>query len=514
MKLVLVNIYPEDMLAEYMLSSYVLKAYLDSYGNDIETVVLDFPVGSSAEEISGRITKEDPDLVGYSCYVWNMEKVKNVAGKLKGKYRQLLGGPEISLSSVSPEFGADHFIIGEGERQLLALVKSLQGNSRPLIGESAYGLGNGKGGRQAVNVTNLDEIPSPYIKGVMPEHLYKRRMALLETQRGCKYRCKFCVYHKNLPSIRYYSLERVKRELNYLIKEKGVYALRIFDASFTSDLPRAKAIIKYLIELKKVVRLPWIYWEWRWEDTDEEFIQLLGKLKYKERISNSNSLVPLDRPQHYTEMLEGYTAINSVGVESFNPQSMKAVGRAPVDIRKFDRFMGWVKQYNIALKLDLIIDLPYETYRSYWKGVEEFLPYLENTDHILNIHLLEILPGSKLEEEARKYGLLYGKNAPHLVKETGAFAGNDLVFSSKLTALLLRLINSPLRKEFLRYFKSCKEFEKEFTLESFLHRLYAEGIKQNLPEIKLVTADMVDEDYWESQIFEDVPSEWLKEVLR
>jgi radical SAM superfamily enzyme YgiQ (UPF0313 family) len=514
MKLVLVNIYPEDTLAEYMLSSYVLKAYLDSYGNDIETEVLDFPVGSGAEEISGRIIKENPDLVGYSCYVWNIEKVKNVVGKLKGRYRQLLGGPEISLSSVSPESGTDHFIIGEGERQLLELVNSLQGNSRLLISQSTYGAGNGKGSRQAGNVANLDEIPSPYLKGVMPEHLYKRRMALLETQRGCKYRCKFCVYHKNLPSIRYYSLERVKQELIYLIKEKGVYALRIFDASFTSDLPRAKTIIKYLIELKKEVRLPWIYWEWRWEDADEEFIQLLGKLKYKERISNSNSLVPLDRPQHYTEMLEGYTAINSVGVESFNAQSMKAVGRAPVDIKKFDRFMGWVKQHNAALKLDFIIDLPYETYQSYWRGVEGFLPYLENTDHILNVHLLEILPGSKLEEEAQKYRLLYGKDAPHLVKETGAFVRNDLTFSSKLTALLFRMINSPLRQECLRYFKFRKQRERNLTLEGLLKGLYHDRIKRDFPGIKLVTAEMVDEDYWENRIFEDVPSEWLKEVLR
>jgi hypothetical protein len=500
MKLLLVNVYPADTMAEYMLSAYVLKAYLDKYGHNISTQVLNFSLETIPEDIANQITKENPDAAGYSCYVWNMDKIKSTTHLLKGKYVQIFGGPEISRQNIDTTKDADYCITGEGEKQLLSLVESLQGED------------NRKSKDQSDSVTELDEIPSPYLDGAMPEKLYKRNMALLETQRGCKYRCKFCVYHKNLPRIRYYSLERVEKELRFLIKDKGVFALRIFDATLTSDLARAKKIIKYLINLKKEARLPWIYWEWRWEDVDEEFIRLLGEMKYREQICNSNSLNPLDRPQHYSEMLEGYTAINSIGVESFNPESMKAVSRAPIDAQKFAQVMGWVKQYNIALKMDLIMDLPHETYWSYWQEVEGLLPYLEDTDHILNIHLLEILPGSKLEEDAGKYGLVYDKEAPHMVTSTDGFSNDELASSSKLTALLLRFLNSPLRGKLLADFSFRRKQDKNLTLEKFMSTLY-QRIKRDLPDIKLVTAGMVGEDYWESQIYEDIPSKWLTSFL-
>lgn len=481
LKLLLVNLYPEGTMCQYLLSSYTLKAYLDKHKDHIEVEVVNYSLKESIEYlwygITQGITIWNPDHIGFSCYIWNISKIDELYKRLSDKYSLILGGPEILKDS---RYGC-YTVYGEGEEGLLWLIRNL--DQELIVPEPKY-------------IEDLDDIPSPYLSGAIPEYLYKRQMALVETQRGCRYRCAYCVYHKNLPKVKYYSLERIKQELTHIIKDIGVYALRFCDASLTSDLPRAKEIVKHLINLKQECKLPWIYWEWRWEEVDEEFVQLLSQLKYKENICNSNELEPLDKPQHYTEMLEGYTAVNSVGIESFNPESMKAVGRAPVDLEKFSKFMELVRGYNITAKFDFIMNLPYETTESFTRSMEYFIPLLQNTDHILNIHLLSVLPSSKLENYK---GLAYNNSkAPYLVTSTDWFSKEELEIWSRDTAVLLRVLNSPLRK--------CI-YEGKF-------KVTQEEIMRDFPNINLFKNGLVTEEYWENKIYEDIPSEWLIKKLK
>jgi len=103
MRLVLVNLYPEDTLANYLLSSYYLKAYLQRHWDQAEPLevrVLDFMAGrTDPGRIAAAVMEAGPDMVGYSCYVWNIEKIMDVAARVAGggAAGQVLGGPEISL---------------------------------------------------------------------------------------------------------------------------------------------------------------------------------------------------------------------------------------------------------------------------------------------------------------------------------------------------------------------------------------------------------------------------------
>jgi len=520
MKLILINLYPKETMARYLLSSYVLKAYLNEFfkgEDDLSVDILNFSVEIDILKICEEIIKVKPDCIGYSCYIWNIEEILNIAKSLKNKLDSvhIFGGPEISLDRIlslpDPSL-ADYYVIGEGERKLLHLIYFLEAKSKGLDAEFPKGVvywNNNKINyiEDIDKITNLDEIPSVYLSGVLDDRLYARQQAFMETQRGCRFKCKFCVYNKNLSSISYYSLQRIFDELNYLITKKQIMALRIFDAIFTSDLNRAKEIVKYLLDLKtgKGIRLPWIYWEFRYDNIDEEFIKLTALLRYREKILNTDDTHPLNRPQHYSDMLKNYTVINSIGIESFSKQVLNAVGRPSINIEKFNVFMNMVREYNIVLKIDLILGLPLETFDSYFEGLEFLLPYFKNTDHILNIHRLQILPGCDLEGLCDTYGMKYLQNAPHLVISTRSFPEQELNYASKLNAVLFRILNSPLRRHFFDTKERTGESLYRF-IENILNEITA---SEEFKKTKLVQNDYVDDVYWNDEIYREIPYQWF-----
>ncbi|MBW2340008.1 MAG: cobalamin-dependent protein [Deltaproteobacteria bacterium] len=523
MKLLLVNLYPQETLARYLLSSYVLKVYLEKYllGEEAFSVeVLDLSSKTGLSEICDAIVCKWPDWVGYSCYIWNIGKIIGTIKVLKERVEclHILGGPEISVNRaafLSEQGVGDYYVIGEGEKKILNHIKYLMARKRGLRCNFPRGIAyrSSKGFHYTANkgVVDLDKLPSVYLSGAIEEGLYERQQAYLETQRGCKNRCSYCVYHKGLPNIAYYPLERIIEELDHLILEKQVFSLRIFDAVFTSNLERAKYIVKYLRDLKgrEGLRLPRIYWEFVYNGVDEEFIKLTSSLKYRERICNSNGIAPLDRPQLYSDLLKDYTVVNCVGVQSFCREALRAVARAPVSLKKFERFMKVVQRYNIVLKLDIILGLPFETFESYIKGLESILPYLRNTDHILNVHRLQILPGSDLETSSSSYGIVYSEDAPHYVFSTSSMSHSELMMASKLTAVLFRIINSPLRGHFF----AAKE-SNGTTLLSMLEKVLG-GLTESadLRRARLVQEDFIDDDYWNDDIYREIPSQWLTEYL-
>jgi hypothetical protein len=104
MNIVLVNIYPINTYAWYLLSSYVLKAYLESNNpeqKNLRVDVLNFSNITSAQRIVHSIVNYSPDVIGYSCYSWNIEKVLDTIEIIREKTQaiQVMGGPEISVEN-------------------------------------------------------------------------------------------------------------------------------------------------------------------------------------------------------------------------------------------------------------------------------------------------------------------------------------------------------------------------------------------------------------------------------
>lgn len=302
------------------------------------------------------------------------------------------------------------------------------------------------------------------------------------------------------------------RELDHLIVDKRVTALRIIDAIFTSDLERAKDIARHLSSLKegRGVRLPWIYWEFDYNSVDEEFLEIVASLKYREKILNSGELTPRDSPQLYSEMLKDYTVVNSIGIESFCDRALRAVGRRRMNREKFDAFMRAVNKHNVVLKMDVILGLPFDTLETFFDGLGSLLPYLKGTDHILNIHRLQILPGSELEELSEGYGMEYSQSAPHIVYSTSSITRDDMDLGSKLSALLSRMVNSPMRGLFFDSWERSGE-----GIFAMLKKLFEEMQRSGgLAATQLARDEALYDNYWNDAVYREIPSKYVGELLQ
>lgn len=517
MMLLLVSIYPPNTIARYLYSSYVLKAYLDKEINgtvELDTKVINVSLNTDVLSICATILHANPNIIGFSTYIWNVDKIKNVIRELKKNsngFKIVVGGPEISESTISDfcneELG-DYFIIGEGEILLKKLILFLYQKNILELSKNVYF----REGRSFNVITgeneqlNLDDLPSVYLTNTIEDRLYMYQQAFIETQRGCRYKCSYCIYHKNLNSIKYFKIDRIIEELYHLIVVKRVNTIRFLDAIFPTDLKRAKKIINYLLELKdKNYTIPWIYWEFFYNFVDEDFLQLTSLLKTEKNVSNYLMLSPMDKPQLYTEMMRGYTVINCIGIQSFNEDSLKAINRIPVKYEAFNDFIRLIKKHNLVLKIDMILGLPEETEETYLKGIEFLIDTIIDSDSVLNIHRLQILPGSKLEEKADRLGLRYNKD--HLVYETNTLNIEKMRELIQISGLVFRIVNSPLRallknkkhKRDIKYLDIIKEI-RDKCIEKY-------------PRINLFVDENVSDDYWSGKIFEDIKTDFLIKLL-
>ena len=210
-KMTLINIYPAVTKAHYLLSSYVLKGYIDKYfSNTISLNVEVMNISNKIDplEISKSIHKREPHIIGFSCYIWNIELVVDTINKLidVSSFTYILGGPEISLNRIKTlkiQSESAYFVIGEGEKVLLKLLKFIVSYGKRDSASLPDGVAVMK--KDAIifspntdKLKDLDEVPSVYLNGVVEDKLYKYQQVFLETQRGCNFKCKYCVYHKDL----------------------------------------------------------------------------------------------------------------------------------------------------------------------------------------------------------------------------------------------------------------------------------------------------------------------------
>ena len=129
-----------------------------------------------------------------SCYLWNIQRTIWIARQLKAARPDLtllLGGPEITADNrwVLEEPCVDLAAIGEGEQTFVELLTTLHAGAA-LSGIAGLWTRGGDLPAPRAALTNLDLISSPYIEGILDAT--EEQTMLMETSRGCRYRCKFC----------------------------------------------------------------------------------------------------------------------------------------------------------------------------------------------------------------------------------------------------------------------------------------------------------------------------------
>lgn len=386
------------------LAAGYLKAMAHREGllDEIEVEIL----APGVQDIAGdaalveAICSESPDVVGFTCYVWNIARTLHIAQRIKEGLpgvRIIAGGPEITASFLSdvPGTAIDIAAIGEGERTFVELLRHFR-NGSPVLDEI-----NGITFRAQDEIVttpsreqmpDVDDIPSPYLLGLIKP---LSSLMTIETLRGCANRCGYCQYGRLYPKIRTFSLERLRDEFA-LAKERRVQRLFLVDPDTCSGMTdRFKQMFRMFAEM----------------NSDKSMI--LNTCIGAEGIDAEMVRLMVDAHMRYVH----------VGLQSLNSVALGNVNRK-LDLPKFLAGVELLRKSNIRIQVGLIVGLPGETPDT----MVEAYDFLAEHDLAYDglAMPLQVLPGVKLREEAEELGLVFERHAPYRVLKTATMSSQDL----------------------------------------------------------------------------------------
>ncbi|MGI6064954.1 MAG: DUF4080 domain-containing protein [Bacillota bacterium] len=406
------------------LALYYLKSYCQSTCQEIK--IREFTINGRLPDILGEIFLEQPSLVGFSCYIWNIEQTLKIAAMLKKVLPHtiiVLGGPEVSFDSCSlmeSNSSIDYIVAGEGEETFRELILCLDEGQN--VADIA-GLVHRKEGVPVKNpdrtlIKNLDQISFPY----PPEDLdnFTGKIIYYESSRGCPFNCRYCLSSTS-HGVRFFSLERVKNDLK-LIAQAGIKQVKFVDRTFNCHRERTKELLSFLLDLD--ARGMNFHFEIGADLLDEEIIDLLGKA-----------------PPGYFQL--------EIGIQSTNPLTLRTVERTMNFPRVRSAVSKIVEAGNMHLHLDLIAGLPKEDLASFEKS---FNDVFELQPHNLQLGFLKVLKGSGLRNQAREYGLNYQDCPPYEILSTKDISFRDLLDLKSVEDVLERFFNSGKFRQTIIYF--------------------------------------------------------------
>jgi radical SAM superfamily enzyme YgiQ (UPF0313 family) len=364
--------------------------------------IREYELEDSEEYILADLVKFAPGIIGFSCYLWNIQKILKLSRMLRGVLpgiKIILGGPEVSPRAkemLAQEPAVDLVVRGEGEF-VFAEVAEAYLTGKALSGVKGITFRRGKkifeNPGQAV-IARLDSIPSAYLNS---GYDLANREICLETQRGCVFGCWFCYYNKGCANWRVFSLERVKKELLFLFSQDQA-EIYLMDPVFNIDLKRAKEICRFIIKHNKK-RVPF-HTEIQAELVDEELARLMKKACVR-----------------YIE----------VGLQSDDEKVLKNVRRG-FNREKFIRGFNLLKRNKLVVELQLILGLPGDSLETFFKSLRFAL---ELDPPVLSVFKLQVLPGTMIREHAVSLGIEYEKDPPYEFIQSRTMPYRDAILAQK-----------------------------------------------------------------------------------
>lgn len=345
----------------------------------------------SDEGIVQEILAQRPWLVGFTCYLWNIERTLWIAQRLKEArpdIRLMLGGPEITPDNawVLDQPAVDFAAIGEGEQTFAELLAALLRGPEP--GAPIAGLFEARrlersGLPPRRPLQTLDEISSPYLAGILDAS--DEQMLLLETIRGCIFKCKFCYYPKSYDSLYFLSREKLIANLEHA-RRHDAREVVLLDPTLNQrrDFPEFLTVLA--------------------EHNRERQFTYFGELR-------AEGITPaIARQLHEANFTEV-----EIGLQSVDPAAQELMDRKN-NLRAFERGVRSMMDAGLQVKVDLIIGLPGDTVDSIRRGID----YLQASELYSSVQVfnLSVLPGTAFRQEAALLGLEHQPRPPYYVTRT------------------------------------------------------------------------------------------------
>ena len=470
------------------LAIFSLKAYADRKKiPGAEIILKEYTINNYVEDILQDLYEEKADVVIFSCYIWNISFVRELAAELKKVSPDVkiwAGGPEVSYAAnkflmENPTF--DLIMQGEGEEVFSELIRLTveekcrikdvykQSESKKVLsgivekrysierkqavkeekdiedkhfagednvyptnyidmsklqklqgiavwdfsGEAALGNAESNIGNKTkiintgfATLMNMDTIPFVY----EDFHLFEHKILYYETSRGCPFCCSYCLSSVD-KTVRFRSLPIVKKELDAFLEAK-VPQVKFVDRTFNCNRQRAIDIWSYLVEHDNGITN--FHFEISSDLLGQEELELFAKMR--------PGLIQLE-----------------IGVQSTNGETVDAIHRH-MDLDKLFHYVDSVHELgNIHQHLDLIAGLPYENYERFGCSFDDL--YAHEPDQ-LQLGFLKVLKGTMMEEEVKKYSILYRNQPPYEVLGTKWLSYDEIILLKGVEELVELYYNS------------------------------------------------------------------------
>ncbi len=414
--------------------------YLKAFTKDLDFQgdIKEFSINDRVENILEGIIEEKPDVVAFSCYIWNMEFVNRLAELIKlvdPNIEILYGGPEVSYEGK--EFLENHegeyVIVGEGEKTFREFVLYKLGEGKI---EDIKGLNYKRDGKVFENPKrpemDMNELVFPYTY----EEDINNKIVYYEASRGCPFKCKYCL-SSVMHGVRFLDVERVKKELKYFM-ERGLKLVKFVDRTFNCNREYTVELLKYLSE----------------RDTETRFhFEVAADLLTEEQIEILNN-APKGRFQ-----LE-------VGVQTTNNEVLHNINRYITYENIKEKVLKVAAGKNVMQHLDLIAGLPGEDLESFKKSFNDV--HAIRPDEI-QLGFLKLLKGSSMREEAEKWGIVYSPYAPYEIIRSKDISYEELLLLKKVEAMVDKYYNSCKFNNVIKFFLNIydKPFDFYYDLAMF-----------------------------------------------
>ena len=427
--------------AVYSLQKFV-TAYAPEYGRNVE--LAEFTINHYADDILQEIYRRRPDVVAFSCYIWNLQMIERVLEDLPRVLPEVqiwAGGPEVSYDA--PEFLKKHdcmtgVMMGEGEETFLELMEYWHGKKKlneipGITWRDGEGEIKVQPGRPLLDMNRI-----PFLYDELDD--FEHRIIYYESSRGCPFSCSYCLSSID-KSVRFRDAQTVVKELQFFLDRK-VPQVKFVDRTFNCRHSHALTIWNYIREHDNGI-------------TNFHF-EIAADLLNEEELALLNTMRP------------GLVQLE-IGVQSTNQKTIEAIDR----VMDFSHLCSVVKRvqsgHNIHQHLDLIAGLPWENFDSFRQSFNDVYHLYPDQ---LQLGFLKVLKGSRMQEKAEEYGIVYHSDPVYEVFYTNWISYQEILELKQIEDMVEVYYNSGQFPNTIRHLE--KEFCDPFTMYQRMAAFYGQ----------------------------------------
>lgn len=333
-----------------------------------------------------------PDVLAFSVMGWSYFSFGNIAEGFKQINPDgwvVFGGPHVANQAARvfrqfPE--VDVVANGEGEfvfrEILLAYLAGQSPAELHAIGGISFRDPDGEvvTTKEPERIIDLDSIASPFLTNAIPltdaVGDFRYDVALMETNRGCPYKCAFCYWGGAVgQKVRAFSRERLREELEIFAFHK-VHTIVLCDAN---------------IGLLR-------------EDLDfvEDVIHLREKYGYPRAVegswakNKSKSFYDIVKRMKQVGMRSSFT----LALQTLEDAALEQMQRRNMKVNKWEDLVRWLREEGLDCYAELIWGAPGETVESFFEGYDRLARHMTR----IAVYPLLLLPNTDYSAHKTTYG--------------------------------------------------------------------------------------------------------------